>query len=243
MNETAVAVITVDGPSGSGKGTLGQWLASHLSWHFLDSGAVYRVLALAALRQQLPLQPGQASALVELAHGLPLEFIPGDGSDTTTVLLAGEDVGAELRTEACGNAASMVAAIPEVRAALLARQRAFRMVPGLVADGRDMGSVVFPDAVLKLFLDASAEKRAQRRYKQLMDKGVDVILPRLIEEIAERDRRDRNRAVSPLRPATDAVVIDASDMSVDQVRERVAALLDTLLAGGGLREIARGSFF
>jgi len=228
MNTTAVAVITVDGPSGSGKGTLGQWLASHLGWHFLDSGAVYRVLALAALRQEMPLQDDAADALAALARQLPLEFIPGDGSDTTTVLLAGEDVGAQLRTEACGNAASKVAAMPPVREALLDRQRAFRMSPGLVADGRDMGNVVFPDATLKLFLDASAAKRAERRYKQLMDKGIDVNLPRLIEEIAERDQRDRNRAVSPLRPAADAVVIDASEMSVDQVRQRVAGLLGDL---------------
>jgi len=221
----SVPVITVDGPSGSGKGTLGQWLASHLGWHFLDSGAVYRVLALAALRRDMPLDASQADALVALAHELPLAFIPGDGSDTTQVLLDGEDVGAQLRTEACGNAASKVAAIPAVRAALLDRQRAFRAAPGLVADGRDMGSVVFTDATLKLFLDASAEKRAERRYKQLMDKGIDVNLPRLIEEISERDQRDRNRAVAPLRPAADAVVIDASDMGVDEVRQRVAGLL------------------
>lgn len=226
MTDNSIPVITVDGPSGSGKGTLGQWLASFLGWHFLDSGAVYRVLALAAMRQQLPLEESQADALVELAHALPLEFIAGDGSDTTTVLLDGEDVGAQLRTEECGNAASRVAAIPAVRAALLDRQRAFQAAPGLVADGRDMGSVVFPNAAVKLFLDASAEKRAERRHKQLMDKGIDVNLPRLIEEIAERDQRDRNRAVSPLRPAADAVVIDASEMSVDEVRQQVAGLLD-----------------
>lgn len=225
MADSTIPVITVDGPSGSGKGTLGQWLASHLGWHFLDSGAVYRVLALAALRQQVPLDESQADALVELAHGLPLEFVAGDGSDTTRVLLDGEDVGAQLRTEECGNAASKVAAIPAVRAALLDRQRDFQAAPGLVADGRDMGSVVFPDAALKLFLDASAEKRAERRHKQLMDKGIDVNLPRLIEEIAERDHRDRNRAVSPLQPAADAVVIDASELSVDEVRQQVAGLL------------------
>ena len=225
MADRTVPVITVDGPSGSGKGTLGQWLASHLGWHFLDSGAVYRVLALAALRQKIPLDAAQADALVELARALPLEFIAGDGSDTTRVLLGGEDVGAQLRTEACGNAASRVAAIPAVRAALLDRQRDFQMAPGLVADGRDMGSVVFPDAAVKLFLDASAEKRAERRHKQLMDKGIDVNLPRLIEEIAERDHRDRNRAVSPLQPAADAVVIDASEMSVDEVRQQVAGLI------------------
>ena len=228
MLDSSTPVITVDVPSGSGKGTLGQWLASHLGWHFLDSGAVYRVLALAALREQIALDEGQADRLVKLAHALPLEFIAGDGSDTTRVLLGGEDVGAQLRTEECGNAASKVAAIPAVRAALLDRQRAFQMAPGLVADGRDMGSVVFPDAALKLFLDASAEKRAERRYKQLMEKGIDVNLPRLIEEIAERDQRDRNRAVSPLRPAADAVVIDASEMSVDEVRQQVAGLLGSL---------------
>lgn len=221
-------VITVDGPSGSGKGTLGQWLAQHLGWHFLDSGAVYRVLALAALRQGVALD--DALALVTLAHGLPLEFVPGDGSDTTVVLLGGEDVGAELRTETCADAASLVAAIPAVRTALLERQRGFREAPGLVADGRDMGSVVFPDAALKLFLDASAEKRAARRYKQLKAKGMDVNLPRLIEEIAERDRRDRNRSVSPLRPADDAMVIDATEMSIDEVRSAVADKLDGLTA-------------
>ena len=225
MTEESVPVITVDGPSGSGKGTLGQWLAQHLGWHFLDSGAVYRVLALAALRHEVSLD--DAVALVSLAHGLPLAFEPGDGSDTTVVLLDGEDVGAELRTEACGNAASQVAAIPEVRDALLDRQRGFRQAPGLVADGRDMGTVVFPDANLKLFLDASAEMRAQRRYKQLKEKGIDAKLPRLIEEIAERDRRDRTRAVSPLRPADDAMVIDASEMSIDEVRAAVADKLDS----------------
>jgi cytidylate kinase len=225
MTEKSVPVITVDGPSGSGKGTLGQWLAQHLGWHFLDSGAVYRVLALAASRNEVPLD--DAVALVSLAHELPLAFEPGDGSDTTVVLLDGEDVGAELRTEACGNAASRVAAIPEVRDALLDRQRGFREAPGLVADGRDMGTVVFPDANLKLFLDASAEMRAQRRYKQLKEKGIDAKLPRLIEEIAERDRRDRNRSVSPLRPADDAMVIDASDMNIDEVRTAVADKLDS----------------
>jgi len=225
MTDTVIPVITVDGPSGSGKGTLGQWLAQHLGWHFLDSGAVYRVLALAALRQGVGLD--DEVALVALAHTLPLEFVAGDGSDTTQVLLDGEDVGAELRTEAAGNAASQVAAIPAVRAALLDRQRGFREAPGLVADGRDMGTVVFPDAPLKLFLDASAEMRAKRRYKQLKEKGIDAKLPRLIEEIAERDRRDRNRAVAPLRPADDAMVIDASEMSIDEVRTAVADKLDS----------------
>lgn len=226
QSDRPVPVITVDGPSGSGKGTLGQWLAQRLGWHFLDSGAVYRVLALAALERGVGLEDAQA--LVDLAAGLALEFVAGDGSETTKVLLDGKAVGDRLRTEACGNAASTLAALAPVREALLARQRAFRQRPGLVADGRDMGSVVFPDAQLKLFLDSSAEQRARRRYKQLKEKGNDVNLRSLIEEIAERDRRDRNRAVSPLRPADGAVVIDASEMSIDEVRALAAQHLEAL---------------
>ena len=224
MIDQTIPVITVDGPSGSGKGTLGQWLAQRLGWHFLDSGAVYRALALAALRRGLPLD--QAPALEDLSHALPLAFRAGDGSDTTVVLLDGEDVGRELRTEDCGKAASRVAALPSVRAALLDRQRAFRQAPGLVADGRDMGSVVFPQARLKIFLDASAEKRAERRYKQLKGKGIDANLAQLVKDIAERDDRDRNRAVAPLRPAHDAIVVDASELDVDAVRALVERLLE-----------------
>ncbi len=220
-----VPVITVDGPSGTGKGTLCLRLATALNWHLLDSGSLYRVLALAARKHGLSLD--DEAALAGLAQGLELDFVMDDlAPDPLRVFLEGRDVTTEIRTEAAGNAASRVAALPAVRAGLLQRQRAFRQAPGLIADGRDMGTVVFPAAPLKLFLTASAAERAQRRYKQLKEKGMGVSLPQLVTEIAERDARDTERSVSPLRPAADAVVMDTSAMDIDTVYQRVARMVE-----------------
>lgn len=226
-----IPVITIDGPSGSGKGTISQIVAQRLGWNLLDSGALYRLLALAARQAGIPLD--NEAALATLAKKLDVQFVAGAVVPCTSegqslsqnqVMLEGEDVGEMLRSEQCGNDASKVAALPAVREALLDRQRAFRVPPGLVADGRDMGSVVFPDADLKIFLTASAERRALRRHKQLKDKGVDVKIPRLVEEIAERDERDSTRSVAPMAPAHDAVVLDSSDLTIEQVVARVMDL-------------------
>lgn len=209
-----IPVVTVDGPSGVGKGTLSQQLARHLGWHFLDSGALYRLLGLAARRQGV--DPADAAGLESLALKLDVRFVPTEQGETT-ILLNNQDVTREIRTEQAGNDASRVAAVPAVRAALLQRQRDFRQLPGLVADGRDMGTTVFPEAPLKFFLTASAEVRAERRYKQLKEKGLDASLTTLLAEIAERDERDRTRSVSPLKPAEDAIIIDTSHLGIDEV--------------------------
>ncbi|MBX5460423.1 MAG: (d)CMP kinase [Steroidobacteraceae bacterium] len=217
----APPVVTIDGPSGSGKGTIARAVARHAGWHLLDSGALYRLTALAGARAGLDPQDVQGHA--RLAGAMNVTF--GSQSDgTERITLDGEDVTSELRSETTGSGASRVAAWPEVREALLARQRAFAQPPGLVADGRDMGTVVFPDAALKIFLTASAEERALRRYKQLKDKGSDVSLPALSREIAERDSRDSTRAVAPLKPAPDAEVIDSTGLSIGQVVDRVLAI-------------------
>jgi len=213
-------LITIDGPSGSGKGTVCHILAKKLKWHLLDSGALYRILAFAALKKQLPLNDSEA--LAALALTLDVSFVSnGSGVDT---LLSGENIGDKLRTEVVGQAASEVASIEEVRAALLARQQAFLQAPGLIADGRDMGTVVFPDASVKIFLDASAEERAKRRFNQLQDKGFNVSIAQILSEIKERDYRDRNRAVAPLRPADDAFVIDSTSLTIDEVVEQILNL-------------------
>ena len=208
-----VSVIAIDGPTGSGKGTICRALARELGWHLLDSGALYRSAALYATREKLDIRDPEAMARV--ATGLDVEFSPGAESELT--FLDGDDVTGLLRTETCGAIASEIAAMPAVRAALLERQRAFAREPGLVADGRDMGSMVFPNACLKVFLTASAEVRVQRRYKQLKGKGIDVSLPSLSREIARRDERDASRQVAPLRPATDARVLDSTELTSEEV--------------------------
>ena len=220
-------VIALDGPSGSGKGTIGQLLAARLGWHFLDSGALYRVLAFAAAQRNMPLT--DAPALARLAQDMQVGFIPRPGQ-TAQVLLEGKAVDDQLRTEAAGEGASRVAVLPEVRKALLHKQHALRQPPGLVADGRDMGTTVFPDAILKVYLQASAEVRAERRYKQLKEKGFDVNLPRLLHEIRERDARDAGRTASPLKPAADAYILDTSPLGIAEVVERIEDWLHERLA-------------
>lgn len=207
-----IPVITIDGPSGSGKGTISLLVAKALGWHFLDSGAVYRVLAWAALEYGLDLT--QEDALESLAFKLNMQF-------SDQVICDGKDVSHQIRSETCGNAASKIAVFPKVRAALLVRQRAFRTLPGLVADGRDMGTIVFPDAVLKIFLVASPKERAVRRYLQLKDTAHNVTLQSLLTEIEERDRRDTERAIAPLKAAEGAVVIDTTGLGIETVFEQV----------------------
>lgn len=217
-----VPVLTIDGPSGSGKGTISRLVAQRLGWHYLDSGALYRAVAVAAGWADLDLDDG--GALVRCTFDTDIGFREDAGGELR-VLVNGNDATDELRTETAGAAASAIAAIPAVRAALKERQRAFRRPPGLVADGRDMGTVIFQDAPYKVFLTASAEERAERRYKQLKDKGVSVTLDGLLREILARDARDANRAVAPLRPAEDAVRIDTTGLGIDTVVQRVLALL------------------
>jgi CMP/dCMP kinase len=215
-----IPVITIDGPSGSGKGTLSRLLSRALGWQLLDSGALYRLVGLAARNHGVALS--NWNALRVLAEFLDVQFLATSvEEEATRVMLEGDDVSDTLRTEEVGRLASEVAVIPAVRTALLLRQRAFKTAPGLVADGRDMGTVVFPEAQLKVFLTASAMERAERRYKQLKDKGEDVSLPRLAAEIEERDRRDSERPVAPLRQAVGAVIIDTTGLTIEAVFERL----------------------
>ncbi|MEO6170128.1 MAG: (d)CMP kinase [Lysobacter sp.] len=214
-------VMTIDGPSGSGKGTVSRLVARRLGWHYLDSGALYRAVGVAAGWKSIDL--GDPAALVRCASDTRIDF--QEAEDGLRVLVNGTDATHELRMETAGAAASAIAAIAEVREALKARQRAFRQPPGLVADGRDMGTVIFPDARYKVFLTASAEERADRRYKQLKDKGVSVTFAGLLREILARDARDANRAVAPLRPAIDAVTVDTTGVDIDAVVARVLAVM------------------
>ncbi len=216
---THIPVVTVDGPGGSGKGTISFLLAKELGWHLLDSGALYRVLALAAARHGVAMDDEQG--LEVLAAHLDVQFESASDSPACEVILEGEKVSTLVRTEECGANASLVAAFPAVRAALIERQRVFCEAPGLVADGRDMGTVVFPAADLKIFLTASAEERAKRRYKQLKEKGFDVSLRDLFQDIKARDERDSNRPISPLRPADDAVIVDSTAMDIAAVVEKI----------------------
>ena len=221
LRMTSVPVITVDGPSGSGKGTICAMLATDLGWHLLDSGALYRITGLAASRRGIPLNDEHAVAAV--AAALDVEFIPG--AEGVNVILEGDDVTRTIRTEEVGSLASQVAALPAVRKALLQRQRDFRNAPGLIADGRDMGTVVFSDAPVKVFLTASAEERGRRRFEQLRSKGFDASLRALVEDIRARDERDTNRAVAPLRPAEDALVIDSTALTITEVRDQILTLI------------------
>jgi len=216
--KSQVPVIAIDGPSGSGKGTIARNVASRLGWHLLDSGALYRLVALAAIRNGTPLD--DADKLAEMACNLDVRF-DSDDAGGEQVWLGGSVVTDEVRTEECGKGASTVAPLQPVRTALLALQRDFRRMPGLVADGRDMGTHVFPDAGLKIYLTASADERAERRHKQLKDKGIDVSLAALSRDIEDRDRRDSERSVAPLRPAEDARILDSSGKSIEAVTETV----------------------
>ncbi len=220
MSEAAIPVVTLDGPSGSGKGTVSRAVARRVGWHLLDSGALYRLVALAGIEHKLAADDVDGHA--RLAAAMRVRF--GTEREGERVLLEGRDVTAAIRTETMGQGASRVAAWPAVRAALLGRQRAFVEAPGLVADGRDMGTVVFPHAVLKIFLTASAEERARRRYNQLKEKGPGASLSALSREIAERDARDSSRAVAPLVPAADAARIDSTDLTIEAAVERVIEL-------------------
>lgn len=230
MSELA-PVVTIDGPSGVGKGTISQLLAERLGWKLLDSGAIYRVLALASIHHNVAVDNEDSLSL--LAAHLDVRFITSTGSNSIKVVLEGEDVSNDIRTQECSNAASKVAAFPRVREALLRRQRAFNEAPGLIADGRDMGTVVFPKAQAKFYLIASAEERAQRRYNQLRDKGFDVIIGQILSDIKERDDRDMNRSVAPLMAADDALVIDTSDIGIEEVLNIALAHIETNLSGVG----------
>lgn len=227
MLHNTVPVITIDGPTGSGKGTLGHMLAKKLGWHFLDSGALYRVLALVAIQQNTA--PDDIATLTREAVELPVKFIEG-ADKSMQINLAGKDVTEVIRSEECGIMASAISAFAEVRIALLDRQKQFCQPPGLVADGRDMGTIVFPHAPLKFFLEASAEERASRRYQQLKNKGINVSLADVLKDLEQRDTRDKQRLVAPLKPAADAIIIDSTALNIEQVFAEIMAYVNRALS-------------
>lgn len=224
-NTSPIVVITVDGPSGSGKGTLSRLLARSLNFNFLDSGVLYRLLGLAAKNRGINLDTPELSALVELAQNLNIAFECHPLTHVSHIILDNQDVTDIIRTEECGEAASKVALIPSVRAALLQRQRAFLTIPGLVADGRDMGTVVFPDAQLKIFLEASVLERAKRRHNELQSQDLNVSLEAVLKILEQRDERDKNRSISPLVPAADAIIVDTTKMSIQQVLDHALSII------------------
>ncbi|MSS76289.1 MAG: (d)CMP kinase [Methyloglobulus sp.] len=215
-----IPVLTIDGPSGAGKGTVSRIVAKKLGWNYLDSGSIYRSLAIALLQNEIDLS--NINEILSIAQAMELAY---ECDDELVVKLDGQDITAELGTETTGNIASIVAAVPEVRRVLLQKQKDFKRPPGLVADGRDMGTVIFPDADIKVFLTASAAKRAERRYKQLMEKGIDVSIEQITSEIEARDCRDKERTIAPLAQAEDALFIDSSAMTIDEVIARVLSLV------------------
>lgn len=222
-----IPIVTIDGPGGAGKGSVCRRLADRLGWHLLDSGALYRLTGLAARARSVALEDAPGLAL--LARNLEVEFVAVHGQELLEIHLDGKRVGDELRGEQAGADASRIAAVPAVREALLQRQRDFARAPGLIADGRDMGTVVFPEAMLKVFLTASAEERARRRYKQLLEQGLSANLRALEKEMEERDQRDRERAISPLQPAVDAWILDSTALRMDAVVELIHSRLDAEL--------------
>ncbi len=223
-----IPAITIDGPSGTGKGTLSQLLAGALGWNLLDSGTLYRVLAFAAKQHAVALN--NASALTVLAAHLDVQFKAIETGKPPRIIFEGTDITDEVRTESCGNDASKVAAIPEVRVALIDRQRAFLEAPGLVTDGRDMGTVIFPKAMLKLYLDASLDVRSKRRFNQLKDKGIAATIEQIYDDLEQRDKRDKHRSVAPLKPASDAIIIDTTQLSIEQVLQTVLRIARDRLA-------------
>lgn len=225
MNE--IPIITIDGPSGTGKGTISQMLAHHLGWHFLDSGSLYRVLAYAARRQNIPLK--DSIQINELAKNLPVNFVM-DARKNCSIFLENQDITLEIRSEKCAEDASVVAAILSVRESLLERQRAFVKSPGLVTDGRDMGTVVFPSAQLKIYLTASDLERARRRYLQLKQQGSNITLDAVTNDLAKRDKRDSTRTHSPLKPAKNSVIIDTTTLTMQQVFNEILELVEKIFA-------------
>lgn len=223
----SIPVITIDGPSGSGKGTIAQLLAKKLKWHFLDSGVLYRVVGWAVLNAQV--DPSDLVALNNVINHIDIHMHVSEIGDEARIICNNHDVTEEIRSEACSQMASITSAIPEVRAALLDRQRQMRQPPGLVTDGRDMGTVVFPDATLKFFVTASLDERAKRRYNQLKRKGKDVSLPDVRRELSVRDERDLNRAIAPLTPADDVILIDTTNLDIESVMQLILQHVQTIL--------------